>query len=78
MSKFLVLSIFILSAFSNVLASEPFQKDCQEVGDYIHKNAGNVHNALYVLYNGTGEKKAHTFEKVFQYNSLSRLEVLTA
>lgn len=50
-------------------AKASFGRECKLVGDYIHDNAGQVYNALYVLYNGTGNRKVDSFERY--YNSLA-------
>ncbi len=69
MGKFCLIWIFLMS-FG--YCADLFEQDCKEVGDYIHKNAHRVHHSLYVLYNGTNEKKISTFEKFYRakaYNS---------
>jgi hypothetical protein len=69
MSNFFLILSFLTLSSSVAIAEDIFRQDCKEVGDYIYDHAGEVYNSLYVLYNGTEEKKAKTFETFFRSKS---------
>lgn len=60
---YVITSMFSYSAFAD------FGRDCKLVGNYIHDNASQVYDALYVKYNGIGIRKKETFEG--RYNSFA-------
>ncbi len=64
MYKFL--SLLFLITLPNITHANQFQKDCNDVGNYIHDHANEVFNALYVSYNGIGLRKKNIYEKNYQ------------
>jgi hypothetical protein len=65
--KNLFIIVLVLGAKLSLAQINIFDTDCKEVGNYLYDHSGEVHNALYVKYNGIGNKKIKTFESTYNY-----------
>jgi hypothetical protein len=61
-----IVGLILVSKANFAQANVPDQ-DCKEVGNYLYEHSGEVHNALYVQYNGIGIKKIKTFNSTYMY-----------